>query len=409
MGFIPDIPEDSPFTLNNIPFGVISTTDNPGTRCATAIGDYAVDLCLLSEQGFFKEKWTAEALAQSNLSAFAGLPRLDRTDARRAIINGLKSGSILKSCLIPLKEVTMHLPLPIRGFTDFFTSLEHCQNCSPMTNGNIAKNFFLTPSAYNGRATSVRPSPHQVRRPEGVFWNAENDQAIFGASRLLDFELEMGYIVAKEIPYGEKLAIDNAPEHIFGFVLLNDWSSRDIQRFEMAPLGPFNSKAFATTISPWVITLDALDPFACGSTHEHRPFDHLRFSDPNHSTFDIKLAARLIREGRTYPICTSNLKYLYWTPYQQITHQASSRSGLQTGDLIGTGTISGSGTDETGKKFELGCLFEAVQQPNRLEFGSGQGLFLKDGDELVLTGWCEDKNGKQVLGFGECKGKILPC
>ena len=282
-----------------------------------------------------------------------------------------------------------------------------------MTKSTVPENFLHAPSAYNGRASSVIPSPSLVRRPRGVYWKAGEKEGsrepTYGGSQTVDFELEMGYIVSKPVSYGETIKVDDSPDHIFGFVLLNDWSSRDIQVFEMPPLGPFNSKSFGTTISPWVITLDALRAFQTAPKHETKPLEHLRFRDFQHGTFDIKLAVHVERNGNRDRICTSNLKYLYWTPYQQITHHASANCGLRTGDLMGTGTISGDGKDDTGKKFELGCLFEATQhatQPIALESGGKLG-YLEDGDSIILSAWCEDSNGRKVLGFGDCRGKIV--
>ena len=283
------------------------------------------------------------------------------------------------------------------------------QKCKPLSGGKIPDNFFIQPSAYNGRASSVIPSPSLVRRPRGIYWKPDVLEPAYGPSQSLDFELEMGYLVSKPVQYGETLNVDDAPDHIFGFVLLNDWSSRDIQAFEMAPLGPFNSKSFGTTISPWVITLDALKAFQCAPKHQTKPLEHLRFRDFEHGTFDIKLAAHLERDGKRHQICTSNLRYLYWTPYQQITQQASAGCGLRVGDLMGTGTVSGDATDESGKKIELACLFEATLHASKpLEFGEGVKLgYLEDGDSIVLSAWCEDSSGRRVLGFGECRGKLV--
>jgi fumarylacetoacetase len=281
-----------------------------------------------------------------------------------------------------------------------------------MKGAAIPENFFHAPSAYNGRASSVLPSPSLIRRPRGVYWKTEPDGTrvpTYGAEPHLDFELEVGYIVSKPVPYGETIKVDDAPDHIFGFVLLNDWSSRDLQVFEMPPLGPFNSKSFGTTISPWVITLDALKAFRTAPKHETNPLTHLRYGDFAHGTFDVKLAVHLERDGKRHQITTSNLKYLYWTPYQQITHHASANCGLRTGDLMGTGTVSGDGVDERGNKVELGCLFEATlhaTRPIALE-GGGELRYLEDGDSVVLSAWCEDSTGRKVLGFGECRGKIV--
>ena len=344
---------------------------------------------------------------------------------REQLISALKDGSLPEEIAYKLSEVQLHLPVNIPGYTDFFCSLEHCQNvsrsfrgrsdlltnvqCSPMSGGKIPENFFNAPSAYNGRASSVIPSPSLVRRPRGVFWKPGNKEAEYGVSKLVDFELEMGYIVSKSVPYGETMKVDDAPDHIFGFVLLNDWSSRDIQIHEMPPLGPFNSKSFGTTISPWVITLDALDAFRTAPKHKTNPLEHLRFADFERGTFDVKLAVHLERDGRRHKLCTSNLSYLYWTPFQQLTHHASANCGIRTGDTMGTGTISGDGVGEDGKKFELGCLFEATQHATKpLQFEGGVEVgYLLDGDSVILSAWCDDADGKHVLGFGECRGRLV--
>jgi fumarylacetoacetase len=210
------------------------------------------------------------------------------------------------------------------------------------------------------------------------------------------------------------MPIAEARDHIFGFVLLNDWSARDHQLFEMRPLGPFHSKGFGTSISNWITPMEALEPFstAPNTKQDPAPFEHLTWPNPGDGAVDIKLRIRLVRDGKQHVLGTSNLKYLYWTPYQQLTHHAASGCGMQTGDLIGTGTISGSGRNEKGDKAELGCLYEArrtktqvLPQSNGTPYEQG---YLEDGDEVILEGWCEDGNGNTVLGIGECTGRILP-
>lgn len=251
----------------------------------------------------------------------------------------------------------------------------------------------------------------------------------------MDFELEMGYFVSSPVPLGESMPIKDAKEHIFGFVMLNDWSARDHQAFEMRPLGPFHSKGFGTrsayhntlpnkatpalsnnihdSIGNWIVPLEALEPFSCrpNTKQDPPPFDHLTYPTPDEAALDIKLRIKLIRAGKETTLGTSNLKYMYWTPYQQLTHHAQSGCGMQTGDLIGTGTISGSGTNERGEKTELGCLYEAAQtKTNVLPKGSGQYEegYLEDGDEIILEGWCEDEEGNVVLGLADCRGRIVP-
>jgi fumarylacetoacetase len=240
MGSLPHIGEKTPFTLDNIPFGVISTSNEASPRCATAIGDYAVDLHALSKHGIFQDKSVAEALSQLNLNAFAALPARSRTAAREAIITASKDGKLPSSCMYKLADVKNHLPVAIGDYTDYTTSLEHVKNCSAMTKQPMPPNFYHMPAAYNGRASSVISSPSLVRRPRGIYWKTGPNggrEAEYGISQCMDFELEMAFIVSKPVPYGETIKIDESPEHIFGFVILNDWSSRDIQVFEMPPLG----------------------------------------------------------------------------------------------------------------------------------------------------------------------------
>ena len=222
----------------------------------------------------------------------------------------------------------------------------------------------------------------------------------------------MGYFVSKPIAHGETMPIEDAREHIFGFVLLNDWSSRDLQMFEMKPLGPFHSKGFATSISSWVITMEALETFATApkTVQDPPPFEHLAWKGDSDGTLDIKLSVTLLRKGKRHELATSNLRYLYWTPYQQLAHHASAGCGMRTGDLIGTGTVSGDGKGERGEKTELGCLFEVTEAGTKsMEMGDREVLrFLEDGDEVVLEGWCGERKGGMKIGFGECRGRIMP-
>ncbi|KAI7616410.1 hypothetical protein KC319_g19508, partial [Hortaea werneckii] len=220
---------------------------------------------------------------------------------------------------------------------------------------------------------------------------------------------EMGYFVSKPVPFGEPMPIADAKEHIFGFVMLNDWSARDHQLFEMRPLGPFHSKGFGTSISNWVVPMEALEEFSCppNTKQDPAPFPHLTWPGQGDGALDIKLRIRLNRNGQEKELGTSNLKYLYWTPYQQLTHHAASGCGMETGDLIGTGTISGSGRNEKGEKCELGCLYEGERTKTQVmpqSTGSKyQDGYIEDGDEIILEGWCENKQGEVVLGFGECR------
>lgn len=274
-------------------------------------------------------------------------------------------------------------------------------------------NFYDIPLAYNGRASSVVPSPSVIRRPRGVYYGPKARDGTrvpeYGVSKMIDFELEMAYFISKPVPHGQTIDIRNAEEYIFGFVLLNDWSSRDIQAHEMHPTGAFNSKSFGTTISSWVTTLDAVNPFRCGARQRPEPFEYLRYADPERATFDIKMAVHLERAGTQYRLGSSNLSYLYWTPFQQIAQHASAGCGFRSGDLIATGTVSGEGKDELGNRVELGSLLEATEMGSRsVKLDDGVELsYLEDGDSVILSAWCEDGTGRRVLGLGESRGQIV--
>ncbi|KAJ4247102.1 hypothetical protein NW762_013240 [Fusarium torreyae] len=371
------IPRDSPFSIHNIPFGVISTQDNKSPRCAAAIGDYAIDLAKLAETSRLDHlnlgPSVQELFSKAYLNDFAALPQATRQAFRESLIKHITDDDIPEQCLVDLDEVTMHLPMRIGGYSDFYCSLEHVQNCSEtMSAGaSIPENWFYAPSVYNSRVSSVIPSGHPVRRPHGVYYGNDG-KATYSPSQQIDYELEMGLFVSKPVPYGSVMDINNAEEHIFGFVLLNDWSARDLQVFEMKPLGPFHGK-------------DALKPFQSAPKWEQKPppFDHLRWTG-HYGTYDIKLEVELKRNGECFSLGSTNLRYLYWTPFQQLAHHASAMCGLETGDLIGTGTISGDATDSKGLKLELGCLYEATKAgtkeaefPNGFKINSGSWKYCR--------------------------------
>jgi fumarylacetoacetase len=281
-----------------------------------------------------------------------------------------------------------------------------------MAGADIGAAFYAMPTAYNGRASSVIISGTPVRRPRGIVKIPGTSEFEYAPSRRMDYELEMGFFVSKPVDFDHNIStVDEAKEHIFGFVLLNDWSARDIQFTEMTPLGPFNGKGSGTSISPWIITLDALEE-AVIETADQIAVEkmqalprHLAHSDNAH-TWNIELEASIIRSGETHSISQSNLKDLYWSPAQMLSHHASSGCGLRTGDLMGTGTISSPGN---GENASLGCLHELTRagtQRHPLAPGKTTG-FLEDGDEVVFSGWALAKDGRK-FGFGTCRGVLLP-
>ncbi|KAI7327544.1 hypothetical protein KC315_g7045 [Hortaea werneckii] len=393
--------DQQPYTLANLPYGVISTPSNPKPRCAVAIGSHAIDLAAYAKPGRFFDLESghnfmlAQIFSEPALNSFAALPWPTRRAVRQQLQDELKAGKVPAECLVNLSEVKNHVPMKMGGFSDFYTSLEHCQNCSgEMTSAAIAKNWWYAPSVYNSRVSSVLPTPHDIPRPKNVYFsNGVDSEPTYGPTQKMDFELEMGYFVSKPVPFGESMPIADAKEHVFGFVMLNDWSARDHQLFEMRPLGPFHSKGFGTSISNWVVPMEALEEFSCppNTKQDPAPFPHLTWPGQGDGALDIKLRIRLNRNGQEKELGTSNLKYLYWTPYQQLTHHAASGCGMETGDLIGTGTISGSGRNEKGEKCELGCLYEGERTKTQVmpqSTGSKyQEGYIEDGDEIILEGW----------------------
>ncbi|XP_029807466.1 fumarylacetoacetase [Suricata suricatta] len=306
----------------------------------------------------------------------------------------------------PQASAVMHLPAAIGDYTDFYSSRQHATNVGMMFRGSenaLMPNWLHLPVGYHGRASSVVVSGTPIRRPMGQMRPDNAESPVFGACKLLDMELEMAFFVGPGNEPGEPIPISRAHEHIFGMVLMNDWSARDIQKWEYVPLGPFLGKSFGTTISPWVVPMDALLPFVVPNPEQDpKPLPYLRHDQPY--TFDINLSVTLKGEGmsRAATICRSNFKYMYWTMLQQLTHHSVNGCNLRPGDLLASGTISG---PEPGS---FGSLLELSWKGTRaIELGDGQTRkFLMDGDEVVIRGHCQG-DGYRV-GFGQCAGKVLP-
>lgn len=312
--------------------------------------------------------------------------------------------NLKQKALIPMSKVEMLVPMTIGDYTDFFSSMHHAKNCGIMFRGPenaINLNWYYLPIAYHGRASSVVISGTDIVRPRGQGPPSGNSPPYFGPSRKLDFELEMAAVVGPGNELGKPIDVNNAADHIFGLVLLNDWSARDIQGWEYVPLGPFLGKSFGTTISPWIVTLDALGPFACDAPKQDPPpMPYL--TEKTSNNYDIQLEVQLKPAGQDPCVVTkSNFRHLYWTVTQQLAHHTINGCNLRPGDLLGTGTISGPEPDS------LGCLLEQTwngQKP--LSLNGTSRTFLEDGDEVIFTGVCKG-NGYNV-GFGTCSGKILP-
>jgi len=414
--FIPVDP-DSHFPIQNLPFGVFRPKAGGPPRIGTAIGDLVLDLALLEKKRFFKNFFLLPDLlifSRPNLSNFMALSRPVWIDIRSQIsrlLSGadptLRDDSRLRGqAFYKQSEVDMLLPVEVLDYTDFYSSKEHATNVGAMFRGRenaLMPNWLHLPVAYHGRTSSIVVSGTEIRRPCGQTKKDDAPDPTFGPSRMLDFELEMGFFIAKENPLGWPVPVNEAQYHIFGMVLVNDWSARDIQRWEYQPLGPFLGKNFATSISPWVVTLEALDPFrTSGPVQDPSPLPYLQNSGDR--SYDIQLEVWL--QGQSMPephrISRTNYKYLYWDMFQQVAHHTINGCNLRLGDLIASGTISGADPSSYGSLLEL-----AWQGTKPIQLPNGETrVALLDGDRLTLTGWCQG-DGYRV-GFGEVTGTIVP-
>jgi fumarylacetoacetase len=310
-----------------------------------------------------------------------------------------------KRALVPVADVELHMAFAVGGYTDFYSSKEHATNVGVMFRGKdnaLQPNWLHMPIGYNGRASTVVVSGTKITRPRGQLKPLSADVPSFGPCKRLDFELEMGVVVGQASAMGEMLTEKQAEEMIFGFVILNDWSARDIQQWEYVPLGPFQAKAFGTSISPWVVTREALEPFRLhGPAQEPKPLPYLQQAQPNNYDMALEVGLRAAPMNEAATICRTNFKYMYWSSVQQLVHHASSGCAMNVGDLLGSGTISGPEKDQRGSLLEISWN---GTEPVELT-PSVKRAFLEDGDSLVMRGWCQG-DGYRV-GFGEVEGTIL--
>ncbi|KAL4864726.1 hypothetical protein BDV12DRAFT_175700 [Aspergillus spectabilis] len=406
----------NPFPIDNLPYGVISTPETPTLRCATALENNAIDLSALEKDGYFRSipGFESEIFSNPTLNAFAALSRASQREVRALLTTHLSNPEVVEKYAIPLAKVRNHFPMDTRNFSDFYCSLEHTQNCSTLTSTPIPLNWHSIPSVYNGRTSSLRITGTPLTRPRGVFRHPNTpDTAVkYQPTTRLDFELEVGVFLSHPLPPGQVLDINNAPEYIFGLVILNDWSARDIQMFEMNPLGPFHGKGAGTSISAWVVSVEALEASRCGSAkvQSPAPLGHLSWRGRREEeTWDVELRASVLRNGKSYPVTETNLNELYWTPYQQLTHLTSAGEGLATGDIFGTGTITSHRKNSQGENTGIACLLERHLPENKLSALEADGIvYLEDGDEVVMEGWCVNKATGVRFGFGECRGVVSP-
>ncbi len=410
------IAPSSHFPIQNLPYGVFCPLGESQARIGVAIGEDVLDLAVLETRGFFSGPHLngSGVFSRPTLNAFMALGRPAWLEARAVISRllsadepALRDNTELKDqALIPINRVTMRLPAAIGDYTDFYSSKEHATNVGIMFRGKdnaLMPNWLHLPVGYHGRAGSIVVSGTDIRRPHGQTKADDAPAPSYGPSRLLDFELEMGFFIGQGSRLGEPIAVEKTAEHIFGLVLVNDWSARDIQKWEYVPLGPFLGKNFGTSISPWVVTLEALAPFAKpGPIQEPAPLPYLQ--SQGDWAFDIQLEVCLKSPKMTEPqrICASNFRHLYWNICQQLAHHTVNGCNVRPGDLMASGTISGPTPDSYGSMLEL-----AWRGEKPLQFPNGETRkFLQDSDLLTMTGWCQG-DGYRV-GFGEVRGTILP-
>ncbi len=411
-----DVSPESHFPIQNMPYGVFKLKVGSHAVCGTAIGDYVVDLSMLEEKGFFKKTLLGDKKIFGNpsLNAFMSMGREAwkqvRTILQMALSdeNPMLSGDkdLQKVTLIPMKDVVMCVPVEIGDYTDFYSSREHATNVGTMFRGKdnaLMPNWLHIPIAYHGRASSIIVSGTNLVRPKGQTKPADSEEPVFGPTKLLDFELEMGFFIGRGNSLGEAIPVDKTYDHIFGMVLVNDWSARDIQTWEYQPLGPFLAKNFATSISPWIVTMEALEPFRIkGPEQDPKPMEYL--ASKGDWAYDVNLDVYLKTEKQKEPfkISGSNFKYMYWNICQQLAHHTVNGCNTKTGDMMASGTISGPTKDSYGSMLELTWRGE---NPILLPDGE-ERKFINDGDTLIINGYCQGDGYK--IGFGEVAGKILP-
>lgn len=405
---------DSDFSIYNIPFGVYKDAHTPHHIC-TAIGNEIVDLYELAHHGFLNNihESLKEVFNQPCLNAFIDLGK-SVTSAVRSRVQELLSdkeevlrkAEHLHSIIFkPMENVQMLLPVRIGDYTDFYSSEYHATNVGKMfrdPNNALLPNWKHLPVGYHGRSSSVFVSPHSFYRPNGQTKPADSEKPVFGPTKLLDFELETAFVVGKSTQQGDVIPVHRAREYIFGMLLFNDWSARDIQTWEYQPLGPFLAKNFASTVSPWVVTLEALEMFYVDvPAQQPEPLPYLQQKPLQQPAIQLEVVLRT-PDGTETLICESNTRYLYWTMEQQLAHHTINGCPVNTGDVMASGTISGPEPHQFGSMLELTWR---GTKPVRLKNGE-ERKFIQDGDTIIIRGYAQ-KNGIRV-GFGKCEATVLP-
>ena len=402
-----NIDSSSDFSIYNIPFGII--TVNNQTKVASRLGNFAIDLSRLFEIGLLDdlgfEKSDFEATKLNPLMKKGKLGTRNLRNRIQAIYSDTSFQPQAESCLIAIEDVQMEMPVEIGDYTDFYSSIEHATNVGTMfrdPNNALLPNWKYIPVGYHGRSSSIILSGQEIHRPKGQQKPNDDEPPVFGPCKLLDFELEMGFITYDGKPLGYSISTAEADDYIFGMVLFNDWSARDIQKWEYVPLGPFLAKNFASSMSAWIVTLDALEPFrVAGPKQDPAVFPYLEYS--GEKNIDINLEVLIQPDGdEASTVCKSNYKHMYWNQNQQLAHHTINGCDIHAGDLYASGTISGPTKDSYGSMLELSWKgSRAVQLKNGVE-----RKFIQDHDTVIMKGFCE-KDGMRV-GFGEVSTKVLP-
>ncbi len=405
------VPENSDFPIQNLPLGVICINEHH--HVATRIGDHVLDLAVLNKSGLLGVDFVQQIFEQDSINACIALGKDLMRDLRNRISRLLddkhndlrKDVDLRESCLLPISQVEVCMPLKVGNYTDFYSSIEHATNVGSMFRdpaNALLPNWKHIPIGYHGRASSIILSGTPVKRPKGQTKAADQDSPSFGPTQQLDFELEMAFVTCRSNPLGTPVNISEAEDYIYGMVLFNDWSARDMQSWEYVPLGPFLAKSFASSVSAWVVSLDALEPFRVeGPVQDPKPLPYLQFKGSHN--YDIELEVLLeTQRFNAARIVHSNFKYMYWNMVQQLTHQASNGCNIQVGDLYASGTISGPIRDSFGSMLELTWRgTEPLKLPNNTE-----RKFIQDHDTVIMKAYA--KNEQVRIGFGEVITTILP-
>ncbi|GMQ81380.1 MAG: fumarylacetoacetase [Rhodothermia bacterium] len=404
-----DVPVDHDFPIQNLPYSVFRSKD--GNRPCVAIGDYILDLATLESEGLLQtdQNYFDGDTLNAFMEAGPSVWRVVRDRLQELLSSECEelreNGNLKSRTLHDRLRAHLVLPVTVGDYTDFYSSREHATNVGTMFRGAdkaLMENWLHLPVGYHGRASSIVVSGTDIHRPKGQL-KPENEPPVHGPSMLMDFELEMGFFVGPGNPLGHPIDVQDAEDHIFGLVLVNDWSARDIQKWEYVPLGPFLGKSFATTISPWIITLDALAPFRCaGPAQDPTPLPYLNASKDG--AFDIVLEVGVQSSSMTEPstVCRSNYRYLYWSAAQQLAHHTVNGCNSRPGDLMASGTISGPTPDSYGSMLEISWR---GSKPLTLSNGE-ERKFIQDGDQVIVSGFAQGADYR--IGFGEAAGTLLP-